>query len=514
MKLKIFLNNLRKFSPQKEEKIPRIDNITIGSFYTESNIINNNNQGNKEYLKKKYFVFNKTYNSPFSKEWKNSIYYYNKNIMKMHNIINNLNINKLIRDYFLLSFKSDRFINVKHVINKKKPFLLKNIFLSKADIKYTNSKVIVRLFSFNAQRKYVFLKRFTLLSTYIRKNILKKFLKKLKKRIFFIKSKMLKRKTLFKGNKELNVIKFINNREILLLKYKLLSDIIISLDMYIRIHFYMLKQSQKIFFLLFSKLRKYKYLSILNKYKFEKTKLLPILTRLLNNYINKKIEYNIINLKSIEYSPDIFTNVINFKIKKRKWSVRKIINRVYAKIKESKKHLGEVVEYNNDKKYYYNKREINSNLIYLLNNYNFYNFLKHISSDCFSAIITNRLLKSKLYPFVQQCDPQCKGDSSIFLKNLILSNNLKRNIFKKVKYKLIKGMKIDINGRLTKRYRADRSRRYYISRGCIGNIYAKENLNLNYSKYRGYRFSNVIYSTSVGKVRIGSFGIKGWIGCW
>lgn len=68
MKLKIFLNNLRKFSPQKEEKIPRIDNITIGSFYTESNIINNNNQGNKEYLKKKYFVFNKTYNSPFSKE--------------------------------------------------------------------------------------------------------------------------------------------------------------------------------------------------------------------------------------------------------------------------------------------------------------------------------------------------------------------------------------------------------------------------------------------------------------
>lgn len=71
------------------------------------------------------------------------------------------------------------------------------------------------------------------------------------------------------------------------------------------------------------------------------------------------------------------------------------------------------------------------------------------------------------------------------------------------------GMKIDVNGRLSKRYRADRSRRYKLSGGSIIDIYARHKFNANYIKYRGFRFSNILYSTSVGKVRIGSYGIKG-----
>lgn len=71
------------------------------------------------------------------------------------------------------------------------------------------------------------------------------------------------------------------------------------------------------------------------------------------------------------------------------------------------------------------------------------------------------------------------------------------------------GLKIDINGRLTKRYRADRARRFKLSKGSIIDLYAKHQFKDNYVKYRGFRFSNVIYATSIGKVRIGSYGIKG-----
>jgi hypothetical protein len=49
---------------------------------------------------------NMKYNGPFSKEWKNNIYYYNKYIMKGQNIVNNQNIDKIIKSYFHLSFKA------------------------------------------------------------------------------------------------------------------------------------------------------------------------------------------------------------------------------------------------------------------------------------------------------------------------------------------------------------------------------------------------------------------------
>ena len=55
--------------------------------------------------------------------------------------------------------------------------------------------------------------------------------------------------------------------------------------------------------------------SYISKFKFEKTKFLPMLTKSLNKIFNKKIEYNIINLKSIIYSPDIFTKLLALKLR-------------------------------------------------------------------------------------------------------------------------------------------------------------------------------------------------------
>jgi hypothetical protein len=54
----------------------------------------------------------------------------------------------------------------------------------------------------------------------------------------------------------------------------------------------------------------------INQFKFNKSKLLSKLTYFLEKLIGKKLEYNIINLKSITFHPDIFTDFLALKIKK------------------------------------------------------------------------------------------------------------------------------------------------------------------------------------------------------
>jgi hypothetical protein len=65
-------------------------------------------------------------------------------------------------------------------------------------------------------------------------------------------------------------------------------------------------------------LRKYELLYSLNQLKFNKLTLLNKLSLLLNKILGKKIEYNIINLKSIIFNSDLFTQALSLKFKKRK----------------------------------------------------------------------------------------------------------------------------------------------------------------------------------------------------
>ena len=70
-------------------------------------------------------------------------------------------------------------------------------------------------------------------------------------------------------------------------------------------------------------LRKYDLMYSLNQYKFNKQTLLPVLSNILNKIIGKKIEYNIINLKSIAYNTDLFTNALSLKLKKSRMNYMK-----------------------------------------------------------------------------------------------------------------------------------------------------------------------------------------------
>jgi len=119
--MKIFNNNLKK------------NNKTI---------LFNNNLNNVGIVK---------YLPSFTKEWKNTVYYFNKNTLK--NIpANDLNINKIIKGYFNLYFKDNKYTQSKFILLKRRRNFLRRIHVSNAEIKHTNNKAIVTLYTINREK--------------------------------------------------------------------------------------------------------------------------------------------------------------------------------------------------------------------------------------------------------------------------------------------------------------------------------------------------------------------------
>ena len=87
-------------------------------------------------------------------------------------------------------------------------------------------------------------------------------------------------------------------------------------------------------------------------------------------------------------------------------------------------------------------------------------------------------------------------------------SKIKSIIFESIKYKYIAGIRLEAKGRLTKRYRADKSVYKFKQKGGIKNMYSSKQA-IPSVVYRGYLDSNIDYSIQTSKVRIGSFAVKG-----
>ena len=120
----------------------------------------------------------------------------------------------------------------------------------------------------------------------------------------------------------------------------------------------------------------------------------------------------------------------------------------------------------------------------------FYTLLINLNKLLTNIYYSNSLLKKKNY-----------------IKNY---NNLFNIIFNNIKYQYISGIRLEIKGRLTKRYRADRSIYKLLWKGGLKNQYSSFN-KLPAATFRGNSKANVLYSISRDKRRIGAFAVKGWI---
>lgn len=448
--MKIFNNNLKK------------NNKTI---------LFNNNLNNVGIVK---------YLPSFTKEWKNTVYYFNKNTLK--NIpANDLNINKIIKGYFNLYFKDNKYTQSKFILLKRRRNFLRRIHVSNAEIKHTNNKAIVTLYTINREKN-------VLKQKYLKIN--KKISKKLIAKRYFLLYKENIQKIYNILNKYKDEYIFINDiiRKKKFVQYKLqyLNKFIKLKDLYLKKVWGVIlnKYARKYLRLL----RKYDLLYSLNQYKFNKLVFLPILSNILNKIIGKKIEYNIINLKSIAYNTDLFTNALALKLRKKRinyiYSMFSILNRAYLpninSIKERSLIKG------NEKMDPFHEE---------------YKDLKIISN-----LNTNNLdkLLDGIYP------------TNIKIHNQKLNYNygdkkIHNIIYNSVGYKNMGGIRLEVKGRLTKRYRADRSIYSLKWKGGLKNIDSSFK-GLSSVLFRGNSKSNVTYSMAKSKRRIGAFAVKGWIG--
>ena len=91
-----------------------------------------------------------------------------------------------------------------------------------------------------------------------------------------------------------------------------------------------------------------------------------------------------------------------------------------------------------------------------------------------------------------------------------LKNRVKTSMFNSIRYKNMGGIRLEIRGRLTRRYRADRALYKLKWKGGLKNFESSFN-KLSSVLYRGYLKPNVTYSIANSKRRIGAFAVKGWI---
>src|SRR6266536_1290906 len=180
-------------------------------------------------------------------------------------------------------------------------------------------------------------------------------------------------------------------------------------------------------------IKRLKFKLYLNNVKF-KEQFLYKLSKLISRYYKKKVEFNIISLKSFMLNTDIFTEILALKLKKNKINVMRFINILFKKavIPDIIKEKGNLTK--------------NVNFSLLENKYKNFNLASIINKKNLDEVL-NGLYYNVIH-----------SNENIGKKPLDRNySKVKDIIFKSIKYKNIGGIRLEVKGRLTKRYREDRA---------------------------------------------------------
>lgn len=473
----------------------------------------------------------------WSKEWRNSVYHYNSNLIKNFPVYD-INIVKIIKSYFNTYF-NHQFLKYKYIRPKIRRLSFNKIFFGKPEIKHTNSKAMVTLYTFNREKSALFQKIMFLEHLYKLFKMLFKTggyvtfkrgggrphplalaldRRKIKRdwgggfwsvnqalpplggwgygppaRVFFSKKPCLG---------------FLANFEKLFFKFNIITAILKDKNLLLDFYAYLYalnrckskakQQTNKLFKLEFKReisfLRKYKFKLNLNKYKFE-GKFLFRLSNIISKIYSKQIEFNIVNLKNLVFNADLFTEISTLKIKKKKTRAEKIMNIMLNKAKlpivNRIQEKGRIV------------KNVDFNLVE--NKYRTVNL-----KDILSSWLNLDKLLNKLYGGGVGINPTLRRASSFLPQTK--AAKLYNIVFNSIKYKNMAGIRMEVRGRLTPRYRADRSVYKLRWKGGLKNIYSSYH-GLPVRKNRGHLNPNVGYSIFSSKRRVGAFAVKGWMSC-
>lgn len=263
-------------------------------------------------------------------EWCNSIYSYNKSYVKSLVVFDAI-INKLIKSYFNMVEKKAKVFFKRRRSNKSR-YSANKIYISKAELKHTNNKLVVILYAYNKQKLSI--------EEYIRRIV------EFETKILVIGKRLaIGKKIRYVNTHKNKLLSIFKNRFFLFKKWKnafllvtdglvkhLLSNLkqkdIYNTPIYNIIN---LKKAYKLEKLYFDSTK----LIAFNKSKFNNL-LLNLRNLGLINFIqkiyNKKIEIKLVELKSIHLNSDVFSSAVALKLRDRKNKVVSILRKAVLHI--------------------------------------------------------------------------------------------------------------------------------------------------------------------------------------
>lgn len=437
--------------------------------------INNSKFKIVSFLKKENDLNQTIFYPPASKEWFNSIYAYNKNFLKSLPVADKIII-KLIKSYFNFYNRKDEIkVKLRRLRTRFRRLSINKIFVARAELKHFTNKIIITLYVYNRQKTY-FLNKLRNLNTiaWLEKEAFKEKIKQIKKQGFKVIKKVKREKKIFLKNTSLKTINFKNN-----------------FKQYENQHYenFIQKSLEKEMLGIY-----YKHLLYFNKSKFKNTYLIK-LNNLISKIYNKKVEFNIVNLKYLYLNSDILSESISMKLKNRK-------NRLFNVLKGYLKIV---------KLPYYNKLSEQNNFYDKSNKTLLLEKIKNLNANSifnFKQIKNKDALNQLLEKVFLQETKQIETKKAV-IKNQFRSF-LEKSVLSSIKYKPISGVRIETTGRLSRRLTASRSVFKLRYKGNLRNIDSSYK-GLSSVMLRGYVKSNIQFTKINSKTRNGSFGIKGWV---
>jgi hypothetical protein len=484
-----------------------------------------------------------------TREWNSSIYSFNKNSLDLIPVAS-LSASKIIRSYFqLFNINMEKELRTKRLSVRRRKNSKNKIYIGNSEFKHTNNKVIVNLYLFNRQERSFFI---ILKKKYNGWKKLKWFEKRKKNYLLKkiktnnINSSFKKKIILKKGRKIKNFSseqkenKEIDWKNYNIFFYKKINYLFNKLDN-------LTKQYEK---------NKVFLLYILDKKSREKysNNLALKISKSLKLFFNKNTEKNFIIKKQTFKNINRLSVKDQLKVKRlhklytlwKKTSKQTIIlkkdylnklNTYFVKFKsmirnryldrlESYFYYRQLIYINKTKFNYNYLQQLKEELENVFNKSVEFNLIKlkrfYFSSDILSESIRIKLTKNRRRMFKHL--NQLKNKVKVRIKNPLLLKTLTLNktnkilekksvqkiAIRKIKYKDVTGYRIEARGRLTRRNTASRSVTKIKYKGNLLNLDSSHR-RLSSVILKGNLQSNLQFTKSNSKTRIGSYGLKGWI---
>lgn len=240
-------------------------------------------------------------------------------------------------------------------------------------------------------------------------------------------------------------------------------------------------------------------LASFNESKFEAKYLLPLTSLVRRVYTapgdasqQKEVSFNFVNLKYPYHNSSLFSSILVAKIKNRKTKLLTVLRASLAM-------------------YQVGRLEAEGRATLYKEIYNRERRLPKIKVDENSQFVPALMDNAIHLQYDTTVDSRVKGNNLTTLAEASSdSRALVNTTLKALKNKAVSGIRLEVAGRLTRRYTAARSLFKLRYKGNLKNMDASQK-GLSAVLLRGHAKSNLTYTKTCSRVRIGSFGVKGWV---